>query len=142
MSGQQAFVSSNTPRVQAGLDEVFDGPTTAGLAESGAVTVTAADATPGTLAVTFDATQDWATADGGALLVYASRPQLATINFFKGPYYLAGAVLGDTMTPPTSPATITLADQTIVGQRVYFRIYCTNADGRFSTDILGFATVA
>ena len=141
MSGQQAFVASNTPRVQAGLPEVYTGPTTAGLAELGAVSVTAADATPGTLAVTFDATQDWATEDDGALLVYASVPQLPTINFFKGPYYLAGIVPGDAMTPPTSPATITLANATVVGQRVYWRIYATNADGRFSTDALGFSTV-
>ncbi len=142
MSGQQAFIGCNTPRTQAGLPEVFDGPTTPGLADSGVITVTAAAGTPGTLSVAYDNTMDWANDDDGALLVYASKPQLATINFFKGPYYLADLVAGDSMTPPTSPATVTLADAGIAGMRVYFRIFCSNADGRWSTDTLGFATIA
>jgi hypothetical protein len=85
---------------------------------------------PTTLSLAFTNTDDWANEDDGALLVFASRPQNPTVNFFKGPFQFAGKVAGNTMTPPTSPATITLPFPLVAGQNVFVRMFATRADGR------------
>lgn len=130
------FCRSNVPRIQAGLDPVDDGPTTYSLA-----TMTdpscAIDTANDELDVTYDNSDPWAIADGGALLVLCSRPQNPTINYFKGPYRFAGSVPGDTMTPPTSPTAISLPFAVVAGQVIFWSIRATDADGRLSSPFRG-----
>lgn len=137
VSGIAQYVRSATPRIQAGLTPVDDGPTNYTL---GVLTTPsyAVNAGADTVAVTFDAADAWNILDGGALLIYASRPQNNTVNFFAGPYRLAGVVIGDTSTPPTSPATIALPFPVVAGQKVFFRAEATEADGRLSSAFRGF----
>lgn len=126
------YVRSNVPRLQSALAIVDDGPTVFSLATMSPISVTA-DASADEIDVTYVNTDDWATVTGGALLIYASRPQSPTIEYFKGPYRFTGAEPGDTTTPPTSPATFALPFPVAASNVVHVQARATNADGRLSS---------
>lgn len=126
------YCRCNVPRLQAGLARVDAGPTLFSLAQLTAPSVTV-DAATDNVGVAFTNTDTWATAVGGALLVYASRPVSPAINFYKGPYRYAGKIAG-AVSPPTSPEDIELPFTVVAGQQVFFRFVATNADGRLSAD--------
>jgi hypothetical protein len=83
------------------------------------------------VSVTFTNTEDWAKEANGFLLVHMGLPQLLTRNFFKGPYRYMGKVVGS-VTPPTSPQTMTASFHIQVGQKLYFQCRVLRADGRLS----------
>ncbi len=141
VSGFNMFVRTNVARLQSGLPFAFDAPTQFNLGDAGVVSF-AASATLNIVTVTFDNTQEWAIIDDGALLLFVSRPQNPTINFFKGPFRAMAPVLGDTATPPTSPAGPTSPFNMTAGQRVWLKVSATDPDGRLtSSTILGPETV-
>lgn len=126
------YVKANSLRLQSGLSRIDDGPVVYELATL-TLPVVALTASGTTASLTFTNTDDWANEVGGALLVYASRAQSGTINFFNGPYRYAGRVNG-AASPPTSPATITLPFVTgPAGSKQFFRIVAVRADGRPSS---------
>lgn len=125
------YVRCNVPRLQAGQAVVDDGPTTYTLGTMSDPTVSV-DATADEFDLGYTNTDAWATTTGGFLFASASRPQNATINFFKGPYRFAGLVTGDTTTPPTSPETIALPFACVAGQTIFFQIRASLADGRLT----------
>lgn len=131
VTGLNMYVRSNVPRLQAGLARVDTPPTTFNLGTFTNPSF-AVDAATDDVDVSFTATDAWANETGGAMLILASRPQNPSINYFKGPYRLAGSILGDTTTPPTSPATIVLPFPVVVGQKVFFQARTTLADGRLA----------
>lgn len=139
LSAIAAFVRQNAARLQAGLDVVVDPPAdgTAAVLSTG----TNANIVGDDLSVVFTDTDGWATADGGALLVYTGRPLNPGESFYKGPYRFAGSILGDTGTPPTSPGTITdgalLWGPPTTGQISLVRLVAVTADGRLSNVING-----
>lgn len=133
------YQRSNTPILQAGLPRVDDGPTVFDLPSFTQPSPVGIDTANDELDVTFTNTDAWAKEDDGAMLVYISRPQNATVNYFKGPYRFAGSILGDAMTPPTSPAAIPLPFPVVAGQRIFYKISVVRADGRLSTPFRGFA---
>jgi hypothetical protein len=130
VSGNAQYNRSNVIRLQAGLAVVSAGPTNYTLATLTNPTVSGVAST-GVISVTFTNTDPWATASGGALLIYTSRPQSVGITFFKGPYQYAGRVNG-AVSPPTSPGTVTSPFALTAGQKVFVRVLATNADGRLS----------
>lgn len=131
------YVRSNTPRVQAGQARVDDGPTdfTLGGFTNPSFGV---DAANDEVDVSFTNTDAWANETGSFALVYASRPQNASIDFFKGPYRLAGVIAGDDVTAPTSPAAIALPFAVVAGQKVFFKFSVSRLDGRLSQVFRGF----
>lgn len=138
VGGKNMYVRSNTARLQAGLDRVDDAPLVYNVGDfttpSGAL-----DEANDELDLSFTNTDAWANEDDSAMLVWASRPQNPTINYFKGPYRFAGLIAGDSVTPPTSPAAITLPFAVGTGQRIFYRVAVTRADGRYSYSFRGFA---
>lgn len=93
-------------------------------------------ATP-SVTVAYTNTDEWATAAGGAMGIFVSRPQPATINGFKGPFLFAGRVLG-AATPPTSPIIQTIPFSIVTGQRLFVRTLAVSADGRVSGESISF----
>lgn len=139
LSGIAAFIRQNAARLQAGLDIVEDPPadgTAAVLSNTTEAAISGND-----LQITLVNTESWASADGGALLVYVGRPLNPGENFYKGPYRFAGAVLGDTTTPPASPATIDdgalVWGTPTIGQVSLARLVAVTADGRISNVVNG-----
>lgn len=133
VSGLNMYVRSNVPRIQSGLPRVDDGPTTFDLGEYTAPTIVSATAATGVISVGFEDTDAWLDEDDSALLVFGSRPQNPSINYFKGPYRVSGTVLGNGTTPLTSPQPVTNPFALTIGNRVFVRAVVTRADGRLST---------
>lgn len=131
-SGQNWFGGSATLRAQAGLDVVYTAPGSFTRPTLTAPTFNLAAAAT-TVSMVFENADEWANQDGGALLVYASRPQNPGRVFFKGPYRFAGVVVGDATTPPTSPAVITLPwASASAGTKMFFKVVAVTEDGRYS----------
>lgn len=135
------YIRCNIPRAQAGLDRLDDSPYIFNLGFFSSFTPSV-DAAADEVSLPFVDTDPWLDDDGAAMLVYASRPQNETINFFKGPYRFAGSIEGDSMTPPTSPATVALPFPVEAGHKVFLKIEVTQADGRLSAPFRGVATAA
>lgn len=140
-TGQQMYLRSNIGRISAGLVRADNAPTVFDLGGYTNPLIGTASAAGPTVQVLFTAADLWANEDDSAMLVYLSRPQNATVNYFKGPYKLSGLINGDAGTAPTSPATITSQFALAVGQKVFVRTVVTRADGRFSADFRAFGVV-
>lgn len=108
------------------------GPVELALPEVDSTITGTVSAGAGTVSLAFDNTQAWAKEAGGHLLVYASRGCNSTVNFFKGPYRVAGKVNGASPVPPTSPAVINLPFDVLAGQKVFLQCRIVRADGRLS----------
>lgn len=126
------FQRSNIPRLQAGLPLVTDAPTTFDLGDFTTPTL-GLDALADEVDIGFDNTDDWANEDDSALLVYVSRPVNPSVQFFKGPYRLAGTIDGDSVTPPTSPTSLSAPFPFAIGNRIYAQFRVSRADGRLSS---------
>lgn len=142
-SGQNWYIGANTPRLQAIAKLAFTGarvdagPTTF---DRGSFTTPATAYVQATgYQMTFDNTDAWANEDGAVMLIYQGAPQDSSVNFFKGPYRLIGIIEGDSVTPPTSPFTISAANVAAngyaitTGQNIWTAIAVSRADGRLST---------
>lgn len=139
LSGLNWYLKSNVLRLQSGDNIIDDGPTTYALATLTPVTITVTEASQN-LSIAFTNTDDWADTVGGHLYVFASRPQQFSINFFAGPYRLAGSIDG-AATPPTSPAVIATPFPVVAGQKQFYRVVAVNQDGRPSGDFRTFDVV-
>jgi len=136
VGGLGMYIRGNVARLQTdptNLPRVDDGPTIFNLGSYTEPSVGNVTEAGQTFDVTFDNTDDWANEDEAAMVIYASRPQNPSINHFKGPYRLTGEILGDSVTPPTSPDTQTTAFPFVAGQKMFFRTVVTRADGRTSS---------
>jgi len=132
VGGIAMYSRSNVPRLQVGLPRVDDAPT---IFDLGEFTTPSIDSItpPTSLDLAFTNTDDWANEDDSAMIILASRPQSAAVNFFKGPYRLSGFIPGDGTTPPTSPATLTLPFVVATGQKLFIQGRVSRADGRLSS---------
>ena len=101
VTGLNMFTRVNVPGIQAGLPRIDDAPTDFNTGDVG-LTSAAFSAAAG-ISISFDVTDEWVDEDDSGLLIYASRPQSIGVNFFKGPWRFAGVLLGDGITPLTSP---------------------------------------
>lgn len=126
------YVRCNVPRLQASLARIDDAPTVYTLGDATGLSVSNLDPATEEYDVNYTNTDAWADT-GGALLIYSSRPTNQTVNFFKGPYRLAGMVLGNTSTPPTSPETVTSPFPFAAGNRLHVQIRATLPDGRLTS---------
>lgn len=141
VNGLAMYVRGNLGRLQAGLARVDNAPSGAGFPSFTVPTLPLASQEDQELTVGFTATNPWAGVVGAAMLVYASRGQTASKNFFKGPYRYAGAILG-AASPPTSPAAIPLPFPVSVGQRLFVKVNVVDASGRASDPWRGNVIVA
>lgn len=139
ISGIAQYLRCNVPRLQASLARVDAAPVIFGEAPAPA-TVFFDNFSAGAFgAATFDvnwtpASEPWDNSLGAALLLYTSRPQNVSVEFFKGPYRFADSVNG-AVVPPTSPQTITAPFAYEAGALGFARAQVTLADGRLSPEI-------
>ena len=139
-TGLNLYVKYNVLKIQFGFTVVDTAPIDATVAPlSPATFVGDIDEAGLQIEVNFLNTDPWATAVGGGLGVFVSRPQGQTINFFKGPYRLAGVVVG-AVVPPTSPATFSVPFPIVENQKVFTQLRAIQADGRIS-GVMNFANI-
>lgn len=134
VSGLNMYIRSNVPLIQAGFARQDVAPAIFDLGDFTAPTAIA-DAPSLVLAVSFAGTDEWVGEDDAGMLIYISRQQNRSINFFKGPYQFAGSIDGDATTPPTSPVLIPAPFAMTDGNRVFWRAQVIRADGRLSADV-------
>jgi hypothetical protein len=134
------YVRSNSQRSTLGLAVINDAPSVPGMPDFTPAVVTVAAATD-IASIAFTNTDEWAIAIGGFLTVYISRPQPASINYFKGPYRHLKTIAG-LVIPPTSPATQALDFPCVAAQRLFYKINALTLDGRRSGDQSGFCVSA
>lgn len=130
LSGQQAFIANNSPRLQGAFNIIDAAPPIFGLGNLSAVTVTAA-ALASALTVNFVNTDNAFQNTDGGLLVYVTPPLPAARNFIKGPYRYAGKVAGAAILP-TSPATLTSPFTMTGGQKIAWRAYAVQDNGQLT----------
>lgn len=132
ISGFNHFIRSNSLLHRDSQTIVAAGPTELSIPEQDAAfAVTISEATQ-LISVAFDDTLEWLDEDGGFLFVFGGTPQPITRNFFGGPWRFADTVDGDSVTPPTTPSTITAPFQCTEGQKVWCYARIVRADGRMS----------
>lgn len=142
LTGWNMFARTNTAMLYNDYAIVADAPTDFSLAEQDAtLAITVSEATQ-LISVAFDDTMTWCDEDGASLMLYASRPQNPTVNFFKGPYLIAGKIEGDSVSPPTSPVTIAVPFACVEGQKIFAQARIVRADGRLSEPFRVNCTVA
>jgi hypothetical protein len=142
LTGNSMFLRLNGPRLQvnlatgvATLPILLVAPTEFSLCTfTGAgVTLNVGPAgTPDSIELTDLNADDW-NIGGGYILIYASRQVAPTINFFKGPYRLAGLATGAS-TPITSANVPNPFDFT-EGNKAFIRMMALAPDGRISSVI-------
>lgn len=123
------YLRSNNSRLQAGLARVDNAPGIYDLGTFTQPTFTVA-ANGASVTAAFTAGDSWNAASGG-LLIYASRPQNSSINFFKGPFRLVGKITG----VATSPQVFVLpfpAGST--ASCMFIKTVASQTDGRLSTE--------
>lgn len=132
LTGLAHYVRTNSSRIQAGLARLDDAPTTYNLAPAEGSLVASASEATGELSIAFDDTLAWCETDGAYQAVFMGIPVNPGLKFFGGPFRYAGAILGDSVSPPTTPETITAPFPFVEGQRIWVRTRIGLADGRLS----------
>lgn len=135
MTALNMYTRSNTGRQQASQTTIDAAPTQMDLGTFTGPTLTlGANSYNGT--ITFAATDAWNATSSAltGMLLYTSRTQAGSINFFKGPYRFCARVNGT-----SGSATVTLpftAGPTT--NKTFFQVRVTRTDGRLSSAFTGF----
>jgi len=132
LTGFNHFVRSNAPRLQNVDSVIVAGPTTLTLPGADPVFACEVDETGQEISVTFDPLLAWNIIDDGFMYVYMSEPKNVGTNFIGGPFRLAGAIDGDTASPPTSPQILSVPFPVAEGQALVCRARISEVDGRLS----------
>jgi len=141
LTGFNQFIRSNSFNLQNGGSIIADGPTTLTLPGEDTEFAVVVDEANQELTVTFDDGLDWIDQDGAFMGVYVSKPQSAGSTFITGPWKLAGTIAGDSVTAPTTPATIACPWSVAEGQVIGVRARLMEADGRLSDHFLSQSVV-
>lgn len=155
LTGQNHYIRSNTPRVQAGLALVNDAPTVFNTGET--VVSWSDEQSPGDLInqVVLNDTNDelqmllvfsGPLSETAILLSYMGNAVNSTVNFFKGPYQLFAVEPGATITDTTFPLNTELTDfmsamPPTPGERRPVRFRLAFVDGRLSQPVERIGTV-
>jgi len=132
LTGFNHFCRSNAALLRAADTLVEDGPVVLALPEKDPTIVFSASEATQNMSVSFNNALEWANEANGHLYICQGRPQLATRNFYNGPWRYAGAVDGSSPVPPPSPATIASVFPIAQGQNLWIRGRIIRADGRLS----------
>lgn len=144
LTGQQAYIRANTAVVSGGPGPFQTAPATF---DNGVPPIALSTFTLGAAAGQIDYQFEigaGGASEEGALVVYISRPQNVTKNFFKGPYQLAlvNGSLNATDTDIPGEDVPTLMDWALLeDQWVHVRARIVYADGRISPVFSDWATV-
>lgn len=144
VGGLGMFIRTNVLVLQtgaAGGAVLTTAPAIFNLGEFTEPSITNISAATDQLTLAFNAADAWVGEDDSNMLVYTSRPMGEAINYFKNPYRFAFSINGDSVTPPTSPATDTLSFQCEAGQKIFIRVRVIRADGRVSSEFQDWAIV-
>jgi hypothetical protein len=128
-TGFNHFIRGNSLRLRFGGAAIKPGPAVLTLPPTDPTFNISASVATQLFSVTFDNTADWASEVGAYMMFFQGRPQVATRNFFAGPWRYAGQIDGAAM-PPASPAAVACVFPLILGQRIWLAARIIRADAR------------
>lgn len=131
-SAYMQYVRCNIAAINAGLPEILDGPTVFVRPDQDPVLEGELDETNQEVTVAFDDTLDYIDEDDAGMHIYVGVPQNPSVEYFDGPWRYAATILGDSVTPLTSPQQIATPWPVAEGQRVWIEARIQRADGRVS----------
>ena len=142
LTGYNMYIRSNIAILQVGGTIVDAGPTTLSLPSTDPTFAVTASESTQLVSVAGDDTMDWLDEDGGWLSVSCSLPRSAGREYVQGPFRWMDAVEGDSVTPPTLPATMTAPFTIAEDQVITCQARIIRADGRVSTPFLDTVAVS
>lgn len=141
-TGMNWFVGLNVLRLQAGLAIQAAAPENNARVALGDLSIEGATAATNEFDVAWGG-GDWDdNDDDSGLLVYCSRPQNASVEYFKGPYQYVGKIEGDSVSAPTSPQTFTCPFSLMEGQRIFVKVVGYSGADMHSAPFRGTCDVA
>jgi len=132
LTGFNHFVRTNAHRYKTGFAPLAAAPTTLALADKDpSSAITEEDISAQTFEISFS-TLGWGAGDDDKahICFYQGQPQLASRNFFAGPWRYAGKYVPSD--GAVSPATIPAAFSFALGQKVWFKARILLRAGRLS----------
>lgn len=127
-TGLNQFLRSNIVRVMTG-DAVIDaGPTTLSLPEQDPSMSATFTTSTQKIGITYDEDLPWASEVGARMLIFQGQPQIATRNFFKGPWKYAGEIISTDSSPKDLDAVFPI----VTDQKIWVYGRIQRADGRLS----------
>jgi len=132
LTGFNHFMRSNSIRLQSDDSVISVGPTTLTLPPADPVFAVEVDEANQQLSVTFDPLLAWNIIDLGFMYIFMSIPKATGTNFIGGPFRLAGAIDGDTASPPTSPQILSAPFPVAEDQALVCKARISEVDGRLS----------
>jgi hypothetical protein len=139
LTGQNHYIRSNGLALQCGQDTYDDPPTEFGIPDQEDLWTPSADATTQNFSVAYTFPVN---VDGQIYAFFTGRPISASRNFYGGPWRFLGYVLGDSTTPPTSPAEFASPFLLQAGQSVHTYCRRLDVDGRLTEPFRKSLTVA
>lgn len=139
LTGFNHYLRSNIVRIQLEQTQCPEAPTILTLPEKDPTFASLAYASTQQLSITWDDTLPWTDIAASVLGVWMGVPQIATRNFFNGPWRKAGSIPGDGTSPTVMSAPFTL----VTGQKVwiYSRVSTGPTDSRLSEPMYAVCTV-
>jgi hypothetical protein len=133
------YLRLNTVRIQMENSKCDNGPVTLTLPEKDPTFTVAAYASTQKLNIVHDVAMPWCGIPASILAIWMGRPQIATRNFFNGPWRKVGSIPGNAVSPTLKDPPFTL----IAGQKVwvYARIATGPTDSRLSEPMVAACTV-
>ena len=132
LTGQNHFVRSNTVLLQAGLPQVNDGPTTLSLPSVDPSMVVTASEAAQELSIAFDEDLEWLDEDNAGLAILMASPKGVGSSYLGGAMRYSGVILGDAVTPLTSPQVLAVPFVVTENQKTQVQARIIRADGRVS----------
>lgn len=139
MTGFNHFLRANIVRIQLGQNLVPTAPTVLSLPDKDSSFALAAYADTQKLHITWDDDLPWTEVAASVLGIWQGVPQLATRNFFNGPWRVVAGIAGNGESPTLLTAPFTL----VAGQKlwVYGRVSTGPTDCRLSEPFYASTTV-
>jgi len=131
-TGFNHYIRSNMLLLQSALTLVDDGPVVFELPTQDPTFSIAASEAAQELACTYDDTKAWCDEDDAHMFIFQGRPQNPQRNFFGGPWRLIGSIAGDSVSPPSTPESISVNYVFAELQRQWAYARIIRADGRLS----------
>lgn len=133
VSGLNQYQRSNAAILTGGLPRVDSGPTTMSLPDTDPAFDPTVDEANQEISVVYDDGLPWADLDDAGMMIYMSSPVSVGREFMSPHKRFAGTILGDAITPLTSPQLIPVPFAVAEDQKVEVLARIVLPDGRAST---------